>query len=223
MTREDDLHYPQWSDEDVATAARLAADWQTASERAFGVALQQTELYQRTALIVGALFRRIREEGLGPGVLVEAWERRRPLLEEVLAADARLAATGADLELVAGAAFALRYREVVGEIEAAQRLNRLTTGTPRDGWVVLEESGFSPGDPFVAYRRIEAEPSTGRALLVTTRPDDTFTGCVHEIATGHLDATSGELAWDEESADDSFTEATTREAAVAELKRRFPG
>ena len=223
MTRDDDFHYPQWSDKDVASAARLAADWQAASERAFGVALQQPEVYQRTALIVGALVRRIREEGRGPGALVAAWERRRPLLEEVLADDARLGATRTDLELVAGAAFAMRYREVVAEIEAAQRLHRLATATPREGWVVLEESGFAAGDPFMAYRRVEAEPSTGRALLVTTRPDDTFTGCVHEIAVGRLDPASGEVAWDHESADDTFTEATSREAAVAALKRHFPG
>src|SRR4029450_12950834 len=113
-----------WNDEDVAAAARLAADWQSASQRAFGVALEQPGVYQRPALTVGALCRRIREEGRGPRVLVAAWEHRRALYDEVLAADAGPAPMRTDLELLAGAALALRYREVVGEIEAAQRLHR---------------------------------------------------------------------------------------------------
>src|SRR5262245_2966941 len=213
MTGDDGLHYPKWSDEDVATGRRLAADWQSASERAFGVALAQPDVYQLNASLVGALVRRLREEGPGPTVLVAAWNRRWSLLEE-------LGATGGDLETVAGAAFALRYREVQLEIQAAHRLHLLSEQPPRDGWVVLEESGFSPGDPMSPYRRIEAEPRSGRALLVTTRPDETFTVCVHEIVVGRLDPATGALDWDESRPTDSHADATSREAAVSALKRR---
>lgn len=220
MTAENGRHSPRWTDDDVAAAERLALDWQAASEHAFGSALLHPEAYQRTALLAGALLRRLREEGPGPAALVAAWGRRGLLLDEMQAADARLEITGANPELVAGAAFAMRYHEVVDEISAAQRLYRIATEVPRDGWVVLEESGSSDGDPFVAYRRVEAEPSTGRALLVTTRPDDTFTGCVHEVVSGHLDLLSGALRWDEDAARSrSSPDATSREAAASALRR----
>jgi hypothetical protein len=218
MTGEDDRHYSRWTDEDVAAAERLAVDWQTASEHAFGSVLLQPEVYQRTALLVGALLRRLREEGPGPAVLVGAWDRRRALVDELQTADPRLRGAGGNLELVAGAAFAMRYREVVDEINAAQRLSRIAAEVPSAGWVVLEESGESDGDPFMPYRRVEAEPSTGRALLVTTRPDDAFTGCVHEVVPGRLDLLSGALHWDED-AGTGASDPASREATAAALKQ----
>ena len=86
---------------------------------------------------------------------------------------------------------------------------------------MLEESGSSGGDPFVPYRRVEAEPSTGRALLVTTRPDDTFTGCVHEVVTGHIDVRSGALRWDgaTDGGGGSCADTASREALASALKR----
>jgi hypothetical protein len=219
MTGVDDLHHPTWTNEDIATAERLAVDWLAASERAFGSAFLDPAAYERTALLVGALLRRLREEGPGPAVLVAAWGRRTALVDELLASDPRLGPARAGHELAAGAAFALRYREVVDQISAAQRLHRLTGSVAQDGWVVLEESGSSDGDPFLPYRRVEAEPATGRALLVTTRPDDTFTGCVHEVVSGHIDGVSGALSWDDDgSGGGSCADTASREALASALK-----
>src|SRR5262245_52456487 len=139
MTSHDDLHYPRWPDEDVSRARELAVSWRRSAEGAFASAAQQPEVYQRTALLVGALTRRLRESGTGPTALLEAWTSRETLLAEVQESDERLSAPGVDLAGAVGAAFAMRYTEVAEEIACARRLHALATSPATEGWVVLEQ------------------------------------------------------------------------------------
>lgn len=179
-----------------AVAEQLSRLWVATSERAFAAALHQPDVYVRTTRLVSAITQELRRRGRGVGPLLEAWQGRHELVRGVADSDGALTVDGLDAEAIAGAAFAMRYREVLEEITLDDRLAALAAG-PRDGgWLVLEESGHAPGDPFVPYRRLEADSRTGRALLVTTRPDETFTSCVHVVEQGVVDLETGRLTAD---------------------------
>jgi hypothetical protein len=81
--------------------------------------------------------------------------------------------------------------------------------------VVVEETGSPEGDPFLPYSRIEVEAGTGRAVLVTTVPDDDYRGVVHQVRAVRLDLGTGAVG-SEPGADEvaTFPDARTREAAV---------
>ncbi|WP_433499189.1 hypothetical protein ACQP1K_02180 [Sphaerimonospora sp. CA-214678] len=206
-----------------AVAEQLSRLWVTTSERAFAAALHQPDVYVRTTRLVSAIVRELRRRGRGLTPLLEAWHGRHELVRGVAASDGALTVDGLNVETIAGTAFAMRYREVLEEITLDDRLAALAAG-PRDGgWLVLEESGHAPGDPFVPYRRLEVDPRTGRALLITTRPDDTFTTCVHVVESGIVDLETGRLAADTAgepgNAAHEVGTAEEREALAERLKR----
>lgn len=228
MTSRDDLHYPK----DPASpavdavggaaqvaAARLAEDWRATSERAFASLVQQPELYQRTAVLSGALVEQLRQEGPGFESLLRCWDHREQLVSSALAARPDAALASGDRGPALATAFALRHAELVEEAAAGRRLEQLAAADHDQEWVVLEEVGEFRGDPFLPYRRVEAHRLTGRALLVTTHADDTFTACVHEVTSGRIDLGSGRLAWTDEPTGPAMSEAADREAAVAALRR----
>ena len=74
-------------------------------------------------------------------------------------------ALGLDLELLARAAMAMRYRELRGEQAARRRLRRFEEGRAAGvRWVVVEESGDPEGDPYRPYSRLEVAATTRRRV-----------------------------------------------------------
>lgn len=203
------------SEQDARRAARdLFPSWNAAAERAFGAGIHQPEIYLRLTRLAAAVVAELRAAGRGAGPLVAAWHERHELVGRVAGAEV----AGLDVEVVAGAAFAMRYREVLSEITLDDRLAALAAAGPEAGWVVLEESGHAEGDPFVPYRRLEADPRTGRALLVTAVPDESFTRCVHTVEEGYIDLTTGALT--QGGTPQEAASATEREELANRLKGR---
>jgi hypothetical protein len=171
----------------------LARLWTAASEQVFTTGVHQPDIYVRTTRLVAAVVQELRGHGRGIEVLLGVWPEHSDLVRRVARSSDLLTTDGLDVEAVAGAAFAMRYREVLEETTLGDRLAALAAAPAGTGWLVLEESGYGPGDPFVPYRRLEADARTGRALLVTTRPDDAFTTCVHVVEQGFIDLETGRL------------------------------
>jgi hypothetical protein len=136
--------------------------------------------------------------------------------------DSGIAPGDLDLDLLARAALALRYREVRAELAAADRLRRVAEGRAAGRSVaVAEESGDPEGDPFLPYTRLDVEVATGRAVLVTTLPDDDLRGVVHGVRAVQLDLQSGAVRSDPERPDvATYPDAAARDAAAA---RALPG
>jgi hypothetical protein len=203
-------------------ASELLRTWNAAADRAFSAGIHQPDVYLRTTRLVGAVARELRECARGVEPLLDAWREYREFVRRVAESSDLLTADGLDVEAVAGAAFAMRYREVLEQITLDVRLAALAKAAPGVGWLVLEESGYRPGDPFVPYRRLEVDPGTGRALLVTTRPNETFTECVHTVERGSIDLETGRLAADDPGALwyglHEVASDEEREALVARLK-----
>lgn len=199
----------------------LTSSWDQAEAKLYPAVTTRPDLYQRVLTIVARTVERLR--GLGPstGALLAAAERGPDLVAEVLA-EHGLSAHELDLDLLARAALAMRYREVSAE-QAARRRLRLVAEGHRAGqrWVVVEERGDREGDPFMPYQRLEVEVATGRALLVTARGDGEFRHVLHaveelrvDLATGAVDEPAGGSV-----APSSHPGHAEREAHVAALKR----
>ncbi len=204
---------------------RLARAWSAAADRAFASGMADPESYVRTTRLAAAVTAALRARGRGAAPLLAAWAERAELVAEVARSEELLTAAGLDSEAVAGAAFAMRYREVAAELVLDRRLAALAAETADSGWTVVEESGYSPGDPYVPYRRLEVEPTTGHALLVTTRADDGFTACVHAVERLRMDLATGELHPPTADAaglePPEYPTAEEREAEVARAKSHW--
>jgi hypothetical protein len=119
------------------------------------------------------------------------------------------------------AALALRHREIVAEQASARRVRMLADA--RAGqltWVVLEEAGDPAGDPMSPYRRLEAAPATGRAMLVTATPAEDFRTCLHCAQAGRVDLDTGRVDVPVETDEQPlrWPSAAEREAHVARMR-----
>jgi hypothetical protein len=205
--------------DDAAVPTLTAASWQQAEAQLYPAVTERPDLYQRIVLLVRRTVDRLREQGPSTSALLAAADRGAELVAEV-ADESRMSTAELDLELVARAALAMRYREVRGEQSLLRRL-RLIADARRAGrsWVVTEEAGYPEGDPFLPYHRLEVEVGTGRALLVSAAADDDFRDVHHTVRIMHMDLDSGvvqEIPAGEPVA--TFPDAAAREARAGALK-----
>jgi hypothetical protein len=208
----------------------LARQWRAAADQVFTAALHDPQVYIRATRLVGAVAAHLRALGRGAAPLIAAWGRHREIVLRVAADDDLLTTDGVDLTAVAAAAFAMRHREVAHEIAVDARREAMSR-LPSAAWSVLEEHGHAHGDPFIPYRRIEVHPATGRALLVTTAPDESYSACTHHVERLVIDVPTGEITAleDGQTIGRQFASESEREAHVAELKAHnipvtgFPG
>ena len=161
--------------------------WDEAEARLFPLVMAQPELYQQALGAIQRLLGRLRETCQDLPALLAAHERGGDLLagDEV---------PGVRPGLIAAAACATRYRELVAELAAAGRLEALARaraqGVP---WTVVEENGQPERAPYVPYHRVEAESGTGRAIIVSIGPDETLSRAVYRLDAGQIDLASGAL------------------------------
>jgi hypothetical protein len=200
-----------------------AASWQQAEAQLYPAVTERPDLYQRIILLVRATVDRLREQGSATSALLAAADRGAELVAEVVE-EGGLSAAELDLDLIARAALAMRYREVRGEQSLRRRLRLIAAaGHAGQPWVVVEEAGHAEGDPFLPYHRLEVEVATGRALLVSAAADDDFRDVHHTVQVAQMDLDSGivrEVQAGE--AADTFPDAAAREARVSAVKARGP-
>jgi hypothetical protein len=201
----------------------LAAAWEQAEARLYPAVLERPDLYQRGIRLVRATADHLRLLGPGTSSLVAAAERGAELVAAV-AADTGASVAELDLELLARAAFALRYRELRGEQTRRRRLRRVAEARAAGaGWAVVEEAGDPAGDPFVPFSRLEVSVASGRGVLATAEADEEYRGVVHRLRRVRLDLTTGEVADDAEPDAGTYPDAAARDAAAAGLRERLEG
>jgi len=170
-----------------AVPPAVLRSWDEAEARLFPLVMAQPELYQQALGAIQRLLGRLRETCQDLPALLAAHERGGDLLagDEV---------PGVRPGLIAAAACATRYRELVAELAAAGRLEALdrarAQGVP---WTVVEENGQPERAPYVPYHRVEAETGTGRAVIVSIGPDETLSRAVYRLDAGQIDLASGAL------------------------------
>jgi hypothetical protein len=174
-----------------AVPLAVLRSWDEAEARLFPLVMARPDLYQQSVSTIQRLLGRLRESCLDLPTLLAAHERGAELaVEEV--ADACTA--GIRLDLVVAAACAMRYRELVASLAADGRLAALARARDQgESWAVVEDIGSRDRAPYVQYQRIEAEVSTGRAVIVSIGPDETLSRAVHRLDEGEIDLVTGGL------------------------------
>ena len=165
--------------------------WDEAEARLFPLVMARPDLYQRSVSMIQRLLGRLRETCPDLPALLAANERGGDLAAAELA-------DGADAEirpdLVAAAACAMRYRELVASLAASDRLAALARARDEGrSWAVVEETGSPQRLPYVPYQRIEAEVGSGRAVIISIEPDETLSRAVHRLDRGQIDLATGGL------------------------------
>jgi hypothetical protein len=187
--------------------------WDEAEARLFPTIMARPDVYQQAVSLIQRLLGRLRETCLDLPSLLAAHERGGDLVDEL----AEGADAGIQPGLVAAAACAMRYRELVASLAARGRLAALARARDRDeAWAVVEETGSVDRAPFVPYQRIEAEVDTGRALIISIEPDETLSRAVHRLDRGQIDLVTGGLQIGEAAG--SFLDPDALTAALREAR-----
>jgi hypothetical protein len=192
--------------------------WDEAEARLFPTIMARPDLYQQSVSLIQQLLGRLRESCPDLPALVAAHERGGDLVDELTDG----AAAGIQPDLVAAAACAMRYRELVASLAAQGRLTALARARDQgESWAVVEETGSVNRAPFVPYQRIEAEVGTGRAVIIAIEPDETLSRAVHRLDQGQIDLATGGLRIGE--AIGSFLDPDAFEAALRQAKAEAGG
>jgi len=164
--------------------------WDEAEARLFPMVMARPDIYQQSVSMIQELLRRLRETIPDLPSLLAAHQRGGDLVADLPDA----AGAGIRPDLVAAAACAMRYRELVASLAAEGRLAALARARDQDqSWAVVAETGSEDRAPFVPYQRIEAEAGTGRAVIISIEPDETLSRAVYRLDQGQIDLATGAL------------------------------
>ena len=188
--------------------------WDEAEARLFPTIMARPDVYQRSVSLIQRLLGRLRETCPDLPALLAAHERGASLVDELTeGADA-----GVQADLVAAAACAMRYRELVAALAAQDRLAALARARAHgQRWAIVAESGSEDRAPFVPYQRVEAEVGTGRTVIISIEPDETLSRAVYRLDQGQVDLASGALMIGE--AIGSYLDREAFAAALREARR----
>jgi hypothetical protein len=166
--------------------AAALRSWDQAEAKLFPLVMARPDAYERALRMIADLTARLRDTCPDVPALLAAHERGADLVTEP--------AVGIGPELVAAAACAMRYRELVTTGAAQRRLAALAQARD-DGleWTVVEENGDPARAPYIPYQRVEAHVRSGKAVIISVEPDETLTGAVHRIDAADLDLATGGL------------------------------
>jgi hypothetical protein len=168
--------------------------WDEAEARLFPMVMSRPDLYQQSVSMIQRLLGLLRETCPDLPSLLAAHERGGELAADLAPDLAEDTDAGIRPDLVAAAACAMRYRELVASLAAQGRLAALAAARGQgQAWAVVEETGSPDRVPFVPYQRIEAEVATGRAVIISIEPDETLSRAVHRLEEGQIDLVTGGL------------------------------
>ena len=188
--------------------------WDEAEARLFPTIMARPDVYQQSVSLIQRLLGRLRETCPDLPALLAAHERGGDLVVSL----AGEVGAGIQPGLVAAAACAMRYRELVASLAARDRLAALALARDQGrSWAVVEETGSADRAPFVPYQRIEAEVGTGRAVIISIEPDETLSRAVHRLDEGQIDLVTGALRIGEE-----IGSYLNRDAFAAALREARP-
>lgn len=171
----------------------LIRRWEEAERRLYPSMVAQPDLVAGSLRLVREVADDLLEVVTVEG-LAEVWPRAAELVHAAAGREG-MAGEPADPEIVAGAAFALRYRELVAEGGRREIRRRIDEARARgEAWVVLDEAGVAEAPFPQPYRRLEMRLADGLGLLLSAELDPDSGGIVHAIEGVRLDPASGEMA-----------------------------
>jgi len=184
---------PAGPPEEDAVPPSVLRSWDEAEARLFPLVMAQPELYEQALTVVRQVIEWLRQTCPDLPALLAAHERGGALIADLDSA-AAAGVPGIRPGLIAAAACAMRYREIVALMAARGRLAALARARAQGlSWAVLEENGEPDRAPYAPYQRVEAEVGSGRAVVVSIGPDETLSRAVYRLDEAQVDVTSGTL------------------------------
>lgn len=181
----------------------------------------QPELVARSLGLVRAVADDLREVDTVED-LAEAWGRRAEIAEAAARREG-VAGEVPDLEIVAGAAFALRHRELVAEAGREETRRRIAEARDRgEAWVVLHETGMAEAPFPQPYRRVEMRLADGYALSLSAELDPDSGGIIYAVEGLRLDPDTGQSAGGADPARREFADPEVWRWEVRALMDRGP-
>jgi hypothetical protein len=204
------------------TLQEAMSQWRLAENRLYPVVTTRPDLYAQSISLVRAV-----ADELGSSNTVEelldAYERAPDIVATVVTRS-NLATQEIDLGLIAGAAFNLRYGELLEETHRAEALRRIREGR-RTGatWVTLYETGSPKHAPLVPYRRLEMLLNDGIGLHIFVEPDPDSGGPVFGFEAIQLDPRTGDWVRESKSLLErrTFSDAQLWEDGVQRAREHF--
>jgi hypothetical protein len=212
--------------------------WDAAEARLFPLVMARPEEYERSLSVIQVLLGWLRgrcqdvpallaESARGAAIVAEAsGELAGP--RDGGGRDAgcpgdspAVADLGAGLrgDLIAAAACAMRYRELMAASAARGRLAGFARASAGgESWAVVQEAGDPARAPYLPYHRVEAHVPSGRSLIISIEPDEALRA-VWRLDEGELDLASGQLAVGAEIG--SYTSAAEFDDALARARLRL--
>ena len=209
--------------------AETLRSWDAAEARLFPLVMARPEEYERSLAMIDVLLGWLRsrcqdipallaQSARGGAIVADAagelsGDRGEPRLDQ-----GGLAA-GVRGDLIAAAACAMRYRELVASSAARGRRDALAAAAARgESWAVIEESGDQARAPYLPYHRVEAHVPSGRAVIISIEPDEML-NAVWRLDEATVDPATGRLAVGAEIG--SFASAGELDEALAGARQRL--
>jgi hypothetical protein len=160
--------------------------WDQAEAKIFPLVMARPDVYQRALDMIADLAARLRETCPDLPALLAAHERGADLVTEPC--------PNVGPELIAAAACAMRYREIVAIGAAQGRLAAVARARDQGlDWTVVAEDGDPARAPYLPYQRVEAHVPSGRAIVISIEPDETLVRAVHRLDAAVVDLDTGGL------------------------------
>jgi hypothetical protein len=160
--------------------------WDQAEAKIFPLVMARPEVYERALRMISDVASRLRETCPDLPALLAAHERGADLVTE--------SQPGIGPELIAAAACAMRYREIVTAGAAQGRLAALARARDQGlDWTVVEENGDRARAPYLPYQRVEADVRSGGAVIIAIEPDETLVRAVYRLDAAEIDLRTGAL------------------------------
>lgn len=200
------------------------AQWRAAEERLYPVVMTRPDLYERSVKLV----RQVADELMGcreVDALVQAWDDAAGIVHRA-ASMALMPLDELDAGLVAGAGFALRYRELAVEAARAARLARIEEVAARGGgWVEVERVGSAETMGMLPHSWVEMHVPSGVALRQAIEADLSTGTARFLFAVVRRDPATGDPIEEEPevAAEETFEDRQEWVAAVEARRREIEG
>ena len=197
--------------------------WRAAEQRLYPAVVSSPEGYDRYVALVRAV-----TDELGSVRSTEALVDAYVDGVDIAADAARshmLPTEGLDLDLALGAAFCLRYRELVAETRREEVQRRVSEAMAQgEEWVVIREAPPWLQSPFPPWRRLEMHLPEGNGLHTWVEESLGDEGVEYGVEVVKLDPGTGRWLSGQPVVDrQTFSEYSVWQDAVEALKARYDG
>jgi hypothetical protein len=198
--------------------AELIGRWRSAEQRLYPTVVVDPQQYERYLRLIRAITDDLGDRSTAEE-LAEAYGERMRFLEAAAHRLSSVAPSVGDEDLVIGAAFYARYRELRAEWHQAEVMERIAAAGQDPQWVLLGETGTAEPVPVPGYRRLEMHVPDGTGLHTFVEFDPKTYAPLYGVELLRLDPRTGEhLPDDARPSRQEFLDPDQWEWAVARLR-----